>query len=522
MAVRHPAGDDNGVRTKNTFFGLLALAGAVGLASCHAATNAPAAAARVREPAVAGLFYPGDPGELSRAIEGYLAAVKPAALPGRLRALICPHAGYRYSGPVAAHGYRLLEGRSYETVILLAPNHYASLYGASVTAAAVYRTPLGDVPISEKAAQLAAIAPFQPEKPAELTRPSWWPQSSRKPPADGSDTPDTWEHSGEVQVPFLQKTLRDFKLLSVVMGPTDPTAAATALAGLLDDRTLLVVSSDLSHYHPYDEATNRDARTVQAICNLDAKALREDSACGIYPVATLMQLARLKGWTPRLLDYRNSGDTSGDRSRGVVGYASIAFYEETGGQTYSPAERKQLLALARTSLTSIVTDHKVFDPGRAEFPPKLGENKGCFVTLTTGGQLRGCIGHILPQEPLFRAIIDNAVSAAVRDQRFRPVQPEELDRIEIEVSVLTEPAPLAFTSPEDLLAKLQPHRDGLVLQMNGRGATFLPQVWEQIPDKEQFLAALAQKAGCAPDQWRQPGTTVAIYHVEAFKESELK
>jgi len=141
--------------------------------------------------------------------------------------------------------------------------------------------------------------------------------------------------------------------------------------------------------------------------------------------------------------------------------------------------------------------------------------------LTKRGQLRGCIGHIFPQEELYRAVMDNARNAALRDPRFTPVQPDELDKIEIEVSVLTVPEPLAFSSPDDLLNKLRPHRDGVVLQIGGRGATYLPQVWEQIPDKVHFMDSLAEKAGLAPDAWRGRDTKVLIYHVEAFKESEM-
>jgi AmmeMemoRadiSam system protein A len=140
--------------------------------------------------------------------------------------------------------------------------------------------------------------------------------------------------------------------------------------------------------------------------------------------------------------------------------------------------------------------------------------------LTEKGELRGCIGHILPQEPLYEAVVDNARNAATRDPRFLPVQPGEAGKIKIEISVLTEPKPLPFTSPEDLLAKLQADKDGVVLKLDGRSATFLPQVWEQLPDKVEFLNRLSEKAGCVSGDWRKPGTSVLIYHVEAFKETE--
>ena len=172
-------------------------------------------------------------------------------------------------------------------------------------------------------------------------------------------------------------------------------------------------------------------------------------------------------------------------------------------------------------MRGIVSGRLTTPPDPDSLPKSFTEQKGCFVTLTKNGQLRGCIGHIVPQEALYRAVMDNAVSAAMRDTRFQPVKSEELPQIEVEISVLTVPEPLKFSSPEDLLAKLQPHKDGVVLKMNGRGATYLPQVWEQIPDKVQFLNSLAQKAGCEPDAWRTTGTQVDIYHVESFKESEL-
>ncbi|MFI5338156.1 MAG: AmmeMemoRadiSam system protein B, partial [Opitutales bacterium] len=298
---------------------------------------------KIREPAVAGLFYPADPAALSHDIDAYLAAAK-AGAPGRLRALICPHAGYPYSGPVAASGFRLLPGTGFSTVLLLAPSHYAYLQAASVSDADIFRTPLGDVPISSRARQLAQWPPFQLEPVCEVQRPEWADHSSRRPPADGRETADTWEHAGEVEVPFLQKTLGPFQLVPVVFGDVDPPAAARALARVLDDRTLVVVSSDLSHYHPYAEAVALDHRCIEAILALDVTQMARQEACGRIPILALLHLARQQGWQARLLDYRNSGDTSGDKSR-VVGYAAIAFYEPAAA-SLTPAERHLLLGLA--------------------------------------------------------------------------------------------------------------------------------------------------------------------------------
>ena len=481
-------------------------------------TKAVAKQQLVREPAVAGLFYPKDPVQLSLMIDRLLAAA-PAAPVGDLKAIVCPHAGYEFSGPVAAYAYKNLVGRHYDTVIILGPSHYALFDGASVPAVDAYRTPLGLVPISSKARALAKISPCLSEPCCRVKRPDWWPQSSKPAPDPGKDTPDTWEHSVEVEVPFLQKVLTNFSILPVVFGNVDPAQVAKAVATQLDDKTLLVVSSDLSHYHPYDDAEVLDGRCVKAMCNLDIAAMESQEACGKLPILALLHVAHQNGWQARLLDYRNSGDTSGDKSHGVVGYSAIAFYAPAQGN-FNTTEREQLLALARQAVKEAVA------PGRSpladtnNWPAKFREPRGCFVTLTKAGALRGCIGHIFPQESLYRAIQDNARSAALEDPRFRPVQPGELNQVEIEISVLTEPKPLPFTSPEDLLAKLQPGKDGVVLKLDGRGATYLPQVWEQLPNKVEFLNHLSEKAGCAPGDWRKPGTSVLIYHVEAFKESE--
>lgn len=478
-----------------------------------------AAAPKVREPAVAGLFYPADPAALARMIDGYLAAAKTES-PGELKALICPHAGYVYSGPVAASGFRLLQGTDFATVILLASSHYAALDGASVSDADVFRTPLGDVPISPKARRLAQLRPFALAPRCLVQRPGWAAQSSRQPPAAGHDTADTWEHADEVEVPFLQRTLNDFQLLPVVCGDVDPAQAARALTQVLDDRTLIVVSSDLSHYQSDAEARTLDRRCTDAICALDVDKMSAQEACGRTPILTLLHIAKQQGWQARLLDYRNSGDTAGDKAR-VVGYAAIAFYAPAAAtETFTNEERRFLLDVARQSVREAAATGRQRPVSADGLAAKLTATRGCFVTLTQGGRLRGCIGHIQPMMPLYQAIIDNARNAAIRDPRFLPVSAREVAELEIEISVLTVPQPLAFNSPEDLLRQLRPQKDGVVLNIRGRVATYLPQVWEQLPDKVEFLDTLAEKAGCASGDWRKPGVTVSIYQVESFTESD--
>ena len=276
----------------------------------------------------------------------------------------------------------------------------------------------------------------------------------------------------------------------------------------------------MSHYHTYQAAKGLDDRCVKAICDVDIDAMATQEACGKLPILALLHLARQKGWKAQLLDYRNSGDVTGEKDR-VVGYTAVAFYAPAP-ENLAAAERKFLLELARKTLTSVTAGGSVPEVAAKDVPPKLAEKKACFVTLTKSGALRGCIGHLMAMEPLHQAVAENARNAALRDPRFPPVQPDELDQIKIEISVLTEPQPLPFSSPDDLLSKLHPNEDGVLLHIGPRTATFLPQVWAQIPDKVEFLSHLSQKAGCEPSAWRGKDVSVSIYHVECFEEEHTR
>jgi AmmeMemoRadiSam system protein A len=477
---------------------------------------------------VAGVFYPEDPAELSGTIDSLLAAAQPQELDGELRALICPHAGYSFSGPVAASAYRQLEGRDYSTVVLLGVSHFAPFPGASIASADLYRTPLGDVPVAALAGVLSKQRPFVPEPRCRAERPPWVGRaSSERASAEEGVTAESLEHSGEVQVPFLQKTLGKFALVPVLTGQQlDPEEAARVLASHLDASTLVVASSDLSHYHPYEKARELDTRCAQAICNLDVESMNSQQACGRTGVLVVMHLAKQLGWKAKLLDYRNSGDTGGDKAA-VVGYSAIAFYAPRAGTptaAYSAQERAQLLESARRELETSAGGAPGNEAEEASSPmpdnAKFSLKKGCFVTLTCKGRLRGCIGSIMPREPLWSAVVHHTRNAALRDPRFPPVRREEVDGLTIEISVLTVPEPVAFDFPEELLGKLRPHRDGVVLRMGAREATYLPQVWERLPEKAAFLNSLAEKAGASPADWRKPGAEVRVYQVESFSEPE--
>lgn len=508
------------------------------------------ATTNVRVAAVAGLFYPAQKDRLQEQVDGLLSGAETPRLEN-VRALIVPHAGYTYSGPVAAVAYNAVRKKPYKTVVVIGPSHYARFSGISVFTGEAYETPLGRVPISAMAKTLASRPPFLPEPRCQVYRPGWFASASRPVPPPGHDTPETWEHSVEVQVPFLQRVLPGAELVSLVYGEADPAKAARVLAEVLDEHTLLVASSDLSHFLPYERATETDRKTLQLITALNVDALAgpeaEDTACGRMPILVVMHLARLKGWQPHLLLYKNSGDTSGDRSR-VVGYAAVAFCapggtnteaagsgtnvaqsapgsdsasgrtHQTVPETFSPEQQRFLLGLARRTIRELANGRPVPEPDPEAIDPGLRKPKGCFVTLTKAGQLRGCIGNILPDKPLYRAVIENAKSAAFHDYRFPPVTADEVPELKIEISVLSVPEPLTFGSPAELLEKLQPHKHGVILRIGGRSATFLPQVWAQLPEKTKFLEHLSMKAGCPPDAWRGKDVAVEVYTVTAFEE----
>ena len=266
---------------------------------------------RVRQPAVAGSFYPSDPQVLGTTIDGLLAQAKSRNLKG-LRALVSPHAGYQYSGPVAASGFKQLAGLAFERVVIMAPSHHVLFAGVAVPDVDVLRTPLGDIAVSSWARELGRENPWSSD------------HSSASFIIDSA--PHAREHALEVQLPFLQRVLKHFEVVPLVFGEVDEQLVARKVSAGLDSRTLVIASSDLSHYHPYEEAAMLDSATVQAILRLDATALAQREACGRSPIIALVHIARERGWKTELLDARNSGDTAGDRSR-VVGYASVAFLE---------------------------------------------------------------------------------------------------------------------------------------------------------------------------------------------------
>jgi hypothetical protein len=362
-----------------------------------------------------------------------------------------------------------------------------------------FATPLGEVPVDAEAVATLRDLPQVVESPAAHAT----------------------EHSLEVQLPFLQRVLGEFSLLPLAVGD----ATAEEVAEVLDrlwggDETLVVVSSDLSHYLPYDTARRVDRDTVDHLLALDAE-IDHERACGATPIGGLLLAARRHGLRAELIDLRNSGDTAGDRRR-VVGYAAIAF-RPPASAARPDAESEEaddkgrvLLAHARSAIAGALR----LDAPAAPQRPFLQRPGATFVTLRSEGSLRGCIGSLQARRLLRADVRANAVAAAFDDPRFAPLRAAEYDGIEVEVSLLSAPAPLPVASECDLHTRLRAGVDGLVLELGGRRSTFLPQVWESLPEAREFVDELKRKAGLRRDFWSEE-LRFARYTVEKFTETEL-
>ena len=449
----------------------------------------------VRPAAVAGMFYPADRAELAREVSKMLDETRGTPLaPGFPKGLVVPHAGYVYSGPVAASAYALLRPAAgiVTRVVLLGPCHRVAVRGLALPAAAEFQTPLGRIEVDQDAANTIR----------------------RLPQVTVNAATHAYEHSLEVQLPFLQQVLGRFKLVPLVVGDATVAEVAEVLDRLWGGaETLIVISSDLSHYHPYKEAQAIDRDTVRAILDfrLEIDPLQ---ACGAVPVTGFLRAAKARALQPELMDVRNSGDTAGGRDR-VVGYASVAFWDER--RDFDDIHGHTLLSLARAGIQQALGGPAVAVPAE----PWLKERRATFVTLTQQGRLRGCIGTLEANRSLGEDVVANAAGAALSDHRFAPLTTSELPSVEVEVSVLSVPTIAPSRDERELLDVLRPGVDGVIVSYRDSRATYLPQVWEQLPDPRQFLASLVQKAGLPADT-PLSRCTWSRYVVKKWRESELK
>ena len=479
----------------------------------------------VRKAVQAGKLYPDTARELRAMVDGYLAkGAAKGATEGHPIALIAPHGGYGFSGETAGCAFAAVKGREYRRVVVLGARHTGKPFrGASVLDVRAYATPLGEVAV-DSVACLHLL-----KHPLFSTRAS----------AHRS------EHSIEVQLPFLQRSIGSFSLVPVIVGylkESDYVPVAAAIRQVVDDNTLVVVSSDLTHYGstfgfaPFREKVREnleklDRGAVDFITRFDAPGFRTycrrtgATICGRYAIGAVLHMLPAETQA-KAVDYCRSGDRGGDYTRSVS-YAAVVFAApgRWGGtprpiarvkhDTVAPGQvsiegQKALLALARQTLAAAAEARHI--PAPKVGSEELRTLRGVFVTLNKYGQLRGCVGNFAPKTPLYQTITELTQRAAF-DRRFTPVAPDEVDDIEIDLSVLSPPKVLK----DPLAWELGKH--GITVRRGVREATYLPQVAEHFKTKEEMLAACCRKAGIDADSWRRKGTTVEIYEAQVFGEA---
>ncbi|MGD9378944.1 MAG: AmmeMemoRadiSam system protein B [candidate division WOR-3 bacterium] len=450
----------------------------------------------------AGTWYPGTKQELGKMIKTYLDGAR-AKTHGEVIGLVAPHAGYIYSGPVAAFAYKQVEGKRFDDVIVIGPSHRHGFFGASVDMMAGRMTPLGSID-------------FDLELAKQITE--------QNKGIDYEPAAHAAEHSVEIQMPFLQAVIGDFKAVEIVMGSQDyktcEMLSQAIVSAAQGKKILIVASSDLSHYHSHNEAKELDNLVVEAVAKYDPQLLynrfKTDSceACGIGPIITAMLVARNMGATKsKPLYYATSGDITGDHSQ-VVGYMAAAFYkgeDVTIGIDlgFSAKEKQKLKEIARTSIEAAVQGKKPSEP--TGITGKIKEPFGVFVTINKHGNLRGCIGRIIGDQPLYRSCQQMAYAAALEDPRFPPITQEELKDLDIEISVLT---PLQkVEKKEDIIIG----RDGLLIRKGMYSGLLLPQVAAEYGwDVDEFLAQTCIKAGLPTDSLKSKETEIYRFSAEVF------
>jgi len=474
----------------------------------------------VRQAGVAGGFYPADPKTLSAMMDDMLthAASSQPPINDPILAVVAPHAGYQFSGPVAAYTYAALKGRKFSRVVVIAPSHYEAFDFTSIYEGDAYATPLGTVPIDKAfAKQLAKMSPTM-----RLS------SQGHVPTAKGA------EHALEVELPWLQRVLGDFELVPIIMGDQSyesSRALGVALAKLIQGKekdTLIVASSDLSHYHPYDEAVKIDHKTLNALQAWDYFSLSRNfeariwEACGGAPIVAAMIAAERMGANQALvLKYANSGDITGDHSR-VVGYSADVFLKTPTGKAAEPQfsltghEKNELLALARKSVEYAVWEKKPYEP-TASASEVLNQERGAFVTLRKSGELRGYIGYTSAVKPLYMTVRDTATLAALRDTRFPPVSASELPQLDYEVSVLS-----PFRRVLDV-RQIKVGQHGLLMKNGVYEGILLPQVpVDERWDRQRFLEETCAKAGMRSGCWKDENTDIFMFTAVVFGEKRAQ
>ncbi len=444
---------------------------------------------KIKASNVAGMFYPAEKEELISMIADF-ASRKEKTSPYFSRLIIVPHAGLVYSGALAAQGYKYF-GKNIKNIFIFAPSHYCRLYGCVVPDYDAFETPLGNIKVNK---QMVSSTGFEVNNNAFEK-----------------------EHSIEIQLPLIQYFCRRDKIcaekseicaeeepqvqiIPVLYGCTDYNVISDTIAKFYDNpENAFVISTDLSHFYPERECSRIDNYTAQMIETNNIANFDAEQACGAVGVCGAVSFAAGKHYSLIRAGLTNSAKMTGDTSR-VVGYGAWYLYEGSKNEFIKEYFSDFVIDVCKKS---ILSGFQVGDLTPSEYDCVFEEAGASFVTLEINGNLRGCIGSIVAHRALIDDIISNAHAAAFRDPRFNPLTREEFERVQISVSLLSQPEKMLFESEEALLSQMIPYEDGIIIRDGNYQAVYLPVVWEQLPDKRDFLNSLKQKAGLPPDYFSE-------------------
>lgn len=440
---------------------------------------------KIKEPSVAGSFYTDNPEALKEQIKSFARDSK-NSYEYKTRAVIVPHAGLIYSGRLAYEGISQLD-YNVKNIFIFAPAHRVSFEGIGLSSYDKWKTPLGEIIVNQEiCAEL--IEKFNAKFNDDAIQP---------------------EHSIEIQVPIIQSVFSEVKIIPILIGRADFEIISNIISEYYKNpENGFVISSDLSHFLSDENAKKLDNKTAQMIEKGNLEGFRFEQACGALGIAGLVQFANKNNYSLIRIDMTNSSSTTGDK-KSVVGYGSWFLYEGQKDEFIKRYYSELLVDIAKKVLKTSFTKEKT----EIKYPQVLDELGACFVTLEKLGNLRGCIGSIIAHQPLIADLVAHAQDAAFRDYRFNPVIEDELKDIKVSISILTEPQKIEFEGEDDLLNKMTPFVDGIIIKDKGYQAVYLPVVWEQLPNKKDFLNSLKMKAGLAPTHF---SNTFEAYRFESI------
>ena len=442
----------------------------------------------------AGAFFTDQPDELAGQVKTFVSqGVAGRQLPmDRPRAIISPHAGYRFSGAVAGRAFGAAAMFQYDQIVILSPSHRHGFDGLALPEWSEMQLPNGVARVAHDTCQaLLARGLAHVEQAAHAN-----------------------EHGVETQLPFVVQFFKSTPIVPLVVG----RMAAEKLAAVVDyldhhgqGNTLFVISSDLSHFLTDQTACALDLETAGFIEQADWGNIKSQNACGWGPLSGVLASGFGGGLRTLRLDMANSSRVTNDSDR-VVGYGAWAMYPPQS-QVFNDKQRGELLRVARGAAKSYLRRNAHATLNVGSFGPALQSHMASFVTLTHKGRLRGCIGSLQAHQPLVQDVAQNVVKSAVNDRRFTPLtHPDQMDELDIKIAVLTRPHRVKFNSKDELLAAMMPHVSGMIVQDQGHRGTFLPMVWDSLPTPEQFWNGLLVKAGLPKGHWSD---TIKVWHFYA-------